>query len=53
MFPSVNFDGTGLAVEGEELVWMSGRELGLWVHDKPEDQVDQCGGGGPYGSDGG
>ena len=36
-FPSVNFDGHGLAVQGEELVWPSGGELGLWVHDQPED----------------
>ena len=36
-FPSINFDGNGLAVKGEELVWQCGGELGLWVHDQPED----------------
>ena len=36
-FCSIHFDGHGLAVQGEELVWPSGGELGLWVHDQPED----------------
>ena len=40
MFPPVHLDGNGLAVKGEELVRLSGGELGLWVHDQPEDQVD-------------
>ena len=38
--PSIHFDGHGLAVPGEELVWLSGGELGLWVHNQPKDQVD-------------
>ena len=36
-FPSVNLDGNGPSVAGEELVWECGGELGLWVHDQPED----------------
>ena len=39
-FPSVHFDGHGPAVQGEGFVWLSGGELGLWVHDQPEDQVN-------------
>src|ERR1700743_1289889 len=36
-FPTINFDGNGPSVAGEELVWECGGELGLWVHDQPED----------------
>ena len=36
-FPPANFDGIGLAVKGEEPVWLSGGELDLWVHNQPED----------------
>ena len=50
--PSYSY-GNGLAVEGEELVWPPGGELGLWVHNQPEDRVDWCRGRGPNGSDGG
>ena len=32
---------SGLVIQGEELVWMPGRELGLWICDPPEDQVDR------------
>ena len=34
------FGQTGFVLQGEELVWMPGGELGLWVCDPPEDQLD-------------
>ena len=30
---------SGLVLQGEELVWSSGGEYGLWICDPPEDQV--------------
>ena len=30
---------SGLILQGEELVWMPGAELGLWICDPPEDQL--------------
>ena len=30
---------SGLVLQGEELVWMPGAELGLWICDPPEDQL--------------
>ena len=29
----------GLVLQGEELVWMPGAELGLWICNPPEDQA--------------
>ena len=31
---------SGLVLQGEELVWMPGGELGLWICDQPEGQLD-------------
>ena len=30
---------SGLVLQGEELVWTPGGELGLWICDPPEDQL--------------
>ena len=30
---------SGLVLQGEELVWLSGGKLGLWICDPPEDQL--------------
>ena len=35
--PSSLIERLGLVLQGEELVWMPGAELGLWICDPPED----------------
>ena len=35
--PSSSSGRLGLVLQGEELVWMPGAELGLWIYDPPED----------------
>ena len=37
--PSSLSGQSGLVLQGEELVWTPGGELGLWICDPPEDQL--------------
>ena len=37
--PSSSFGRSGLVLQGGELVWMPGAELGLWICNPPEDQL--------------